>query len=526
LAHQRPQSLAITAERSEQPGREEGASPKRSRPARKPGLRRARRAVSARLAIALLVLATATWAAAQGTPRVYVRRIEFLGVSRTDDEVLRRELVQFESAYLNTVALDVSLDRLANLPYVASATAALRPVDGDPQLVDIEISIVELPARRYGVGGAYSGALRGRLHGYFVNENVLGSGQRLALRAEGNDLFFASEIAYTEPYARLDGVSRALVFARRSVERLTVDSSRLDADLDSARLEYGYAVARRPARTALERDRRDSHDGDLRFGVELRRVEIAAGAAASDQLREWVTAAVDQDAIDAVPRGAFTESELSLQWRGDARDRAAFPASGWEQSLGVRATLPGSDVRYYRIDYDATRYWPLGERWVASLRARLGFGASYDDALPSLPPYFNWLAGGPNTVRGYRDGTLGPRDSLARPFGGNLLVSAQAEWLTPWPRRWQERVRAGFAFDVGNVFATGELRFADEHGSPLDYGFDAAELRQSVGLVARVRIPAGVLGISYAVPLDPQRDGGPFRRDDIERLQLTVDIEL
>jgi outer membrane protein assembly factor BamA len=77
-------------------------------------------------------------------------------------------------------------------------------------------------------------------------------------------------------------------------------------------------------------------------------------------------------------------------------------------------------------------------------------------------------------------------------------VAAQAEWLTPWPKRWEERARAGFFYDVGNVFSTGDTVFADDAGAPLDYGFDAAELRQSVGLVAHFRIPLGVISVSYA----------------------------
>jgi outer membrane protein assembly factor BamA len=106
-----------------------------------------------------------------------------------------------------------------------------------------------------------------------------------------------------------------------------------------------------------------------------------------------------------------------------------------------------------------------------------------------------------------------------------LLVAAQAEWLTPWPKRWEERVRTGFFCDVGNVFSTGDTVFADDAGAPLDFGFDATELRQSVGLVARFRIPLGVIGVSYALALDAQRRGNRFRDDDVERLQLTVSFD-
>ena len=459
-----------------------------------------------------------------------MRRIELTGVSHINDEVLRRELLQLEGTYLNTVALDRSLARLERLPYVASAAASLEPVDGNLELVDVEIRIVESPARRYGVGGAYTGALRARLHGYYVDENVLGTGQRLELRAEGNELFFFGEVSHTDPYARLTGVSRTIGLAARRIDRLTVDSSSLDTELRSARLEYAYRIAERfdelaldSATASLEAERQ--RGAWLALGVEINDVDVAAGASASEQLRRWVFAA-DGSARAGAPLGAsFETADFLLRWANDTRDASAFPTSGREQTLTLRSTLPGSGVRYYRIDYGATRYWPLSERWTATLTTRLGIGGAYGDEWPSLPPYMNWLAGGPGTVRGYRDGTLGPRDSGGRPYGGDLLVAAQVEWLTPWPRRWGERVRTGFLYDVGNVFSVGDTVFADDTGAPLDYGFDAAELRQSLGLVARFRLPLGVLSVSYALPLDARKTGSPFERDDVEKLQLTIGVD-
>lgn len=498
-----------------------------SRPAPKQGRRRAWHCMAACLVAALVTSSLAPPAAGQAS-RVYVRRIEFAGVVGINDEVLRRELLQVEATYLNTAALDRSLARLERLPYVASAVASLQPVDGNLELVDIVIRIVEAPARRYGVGGAYSGGLRGRLHGYFVNENVLGTGQRLETRAEGNELFFTGELRHTDPYARLPGVSRTIGLTTRRVDRLTVDSSRIDTNVDSALLEYAYRLAA-PALggpTAAPPDF-DGGTGNawLRFGIELSRVQIAADAAASEQLRRWIAAADGALGQATSARASFTTADFLMQWRHDTRDTPIFASTGLEQTLALRSSLPGGDVRYHRIDYDVTRYWKLAERWTATVTARLGLGAADDDELPSLPPYMNWLAGGPSTVRGYREGTLGPRDSRGRPYGGDLLVAMQAEWLTPWPERWEERVRSGFFYDVGSVFSRGETVFADDAGARLDYGFDAAELRQSVGLVAHFRLPLGVIAVSYAVPLDAQRSGDSFRRDDVERFQLTIDVD-
>lgn len=458
--------------------------------------------------------------------RVYVRRIEFAGVTHSNDEVLRRELLQLESTYLNSVALERSLARLERLPFVSSATARLQPVGKAGDLVDVVIEIVEAPARRYGIGGAYTAALRGRLNGYYVDENLGGTGRRFEIRAEGNELFFAGEIGYVQPYARPTGVSRTIAASARRFDRLTVDSSSLDAELRSVRLEYSYRVGDAGDEPFAARPLEGSADlrgTRLAFGVEVGRAKLAAGPETPAQLKSWIAAA-DADADPS--RTAFTTADFTLRWRSDTRDAATFATRGGERTVAVRATLPGSDVRYWRIDYDAARYWALGPRWTAGLTTRLGIAGALDEELPSAPPYLNRLAGGPATVRGYRDGTLGPRDSAARPYGGDLLVAAQAEWLTPWPRRFEERLRTGFFYDVGNVFSADDTAFADETGAPLDYGFDATELRQSIGIVARIRIPLGMLAVSYALPLDARRHAAsPFARDDLERLQLTIGVD-
>ncbi|HEX7081695.1 MAG TPA: BamA/TamA family outer membrane protein [Gammaproteobacteria bacterium] len=485
--------------------------------------------------------------------RVYVRRIEFEGVTGIDDRVLRREMLQLEGAYLNTVSLDESLRRLEGLPYVASASAALRPVENG--VVDIVVTIEESPARRYGGGGGYSESLRTSLHAYYIDENFLGAGRRLAFSLEGSELRSSAELSYTDPYARRGGVSRTIALESRRIERLTTDASPLDADLAGVTLEYGYPMALsgdagrsagplgrlvRDARarlpTAEVRDRSPVLDEileslqttaccqSIRFGLDLRRAELAPSAGAGPQLLEWVAANGDRD--DAGRTTQIAEADLRVGWRRDTRDRPIFAERGIEQTLSFGFALPGSDAEYYVADYDVTAYRPLGARWTARLRGRLGFGAAYGGDTTSLPPYLNWFAGGPLTVRGYRENGLGPRDGNGRPYGGNLLLSAQLELLTPWPERWRDRARVGFFLDAGNVFSTEDVAFTDDAGRRLDYGFDASALRTSVGLAAEVAIPLGILRVSYGIPLDADDDHpNPFLRDDVERFQISIGVD-
>jgi outer membrane protein insertion porin family len=495
---------------------------------------------AALVALVWLVATTATYAqpASDGPARIYVRRIEFVGAVRTDDETLRRELTQLEGTFVNTVELERSRQRLERLPFVASARIALRPVGTTPDVVDIVISIEEAPARRYGGGGGYSESLRTSLYGYFTNDNWLGKGQRVAIQLEGSELQSRLDVLHTAPYLTPDGTSRTVALSAYEIHQLTADSSPLRADLASLRLEYGFRLAGRdigeeradealpacfgpnPRLSPVVADRCVAR---LRLGVEARIVDLATTPGSSSQWIDWIA----EQGGALTPQGLLTtkirEADWLLGWNADLRDANVFASRGAEQTLRVRAALPGSDAEYVVATYEAARYWPVGATWTLDLRGNVGIGVAYG-ATTSLPPYENFFAGGPNTVRGFRDGGLGPRDSLGRPYGGNLLAALQLEVMAAWPSRWRDRVRVGFFYDVGNVFSSEGVKFADEQGQPLDYGFKSSDLRRSFGLALHVRVPLGLLRISYGEPLNARESESVFRRDEVEHWQLSLGV--
>lgn len=496
-----------------------------------------------RAALAALVWLAATTApyaqpAPEGPARIYVRRIEFVGVARTDDETLRRELTQLEGAFLNTVELERSRQRLERLPFVASARIALRPVGTTPDVVDVVISIEEAPAHRYGGGGGYSESLRTSLYGYYADDNWLGKGQRVAVQLEGSDLKSRLDVLHTAPYVTPDGTSRTVALSAYHVEQLTVDSSPLRTELASVRLEYGLRLAGRGIDDPLTGEAAPACFGPnprlspvaadrcvarLRVGVDARVVDLATTSGSSSQWIDWIA----EQGGALTPQGFLTtkirEADFLLGWSADLRDAGVFASRGAAQALNVRAAIPGSDAEYVMATYEAARYWPVGGPWTLDLRGNVGIGAAYG-ATTSLPPYQNFFAGGPNTVRGFREDGLGPRDTLGRPYGGNLLTALQLEVMAAWPAPWRDRVRVGFFYDAGNVFSTEGVRFADEQGQPLDYGFKWGDLRRSFGVAVHVRVPLGLLRISYGEPLNARESTSVFHRDEVEHWQLSLGV--
>jgi len=458
----------------------------------------------------LAMLLPHTTLAQSVTARIYVEHIEFLGTTRIDDSVLRRELLQLEGTYLNTVSLEKSRLRLERLAYVESAKIELRPVAGKPDVVDVLITIKDAPARRLGGGGGWSESQRASVHGYFVNENLLGTGQRLSARIEVSDIRTEADLSHTDPFAHGSGVSRTIGLSVRRIDQLTADTSGLEADLITGMLLYQYRTGERQS---------------IQFGLALHDTELVAGPLTSIQLREWIASNGNPDMSGGSLSTDYLTPELQFGWHYDTRDQSLFPNSGAVQSLKLNFAVPGLDVGYYALSYELKKFWTLKGGWTAMFGAELGYGVAYGSNTSSLPPNLNWFAGGPNTVRGYRESRLGPRDSLGNPYGGNLITAATAELLIPSPDRWRKRVRMGLFYDVGNVFSTDNVNFQDDSGQNLDYGFEFSALRHSVGIAAKFVLPIGVLGLSYGIPLNADDDNpNRFLRDDVKRFQVTLGV--
>jgi outer membrane protein insertion porin family len=442
--------------------------------------------------------------------RVYVRRVNFNGTSSVNDEVLRRELRQFEGGYLSNSRLERSKIRIQRLPYIERVEANTNPVPGTPDLVDLDFDVTEGLPGQFGGGVGYSDAQRLILNANFVHTNFLGTGNRVQADVNTGRFRTVYSLAYTDPYTTINEVSRTISFSYRDITQFTANSSNFSTKTFSGSLEYGYPI------TEFQR---------LIFGVTIQGSELLSDSFSTRQAQEWVrnNGNSETTAINGgfIYETQFTTYELVAGWIYDSRNRALFATRGARQRLTMNTTIPGSDVEYFQINYNYQQYLPL-TRWATLLfNADLGYGAALGDTT-SLPPYKNYFAGGPNTIRGYNENDLGPRDSFGRPYGGDLLVAAQTELLLPMPEKWRSRARFSLFFDAGNVFSVGDVRFFNRVGDPIEYDFDLGEIKQSVGIAAQWLAPLGLFRFSYAFPLNANDGTATEFGDDTEQFQFSV----
>ncbi|MCZ6808714.1 MAG: outer membrane protein assembly factor BamA [Proteobacteria bacterium] len=443
--------------------------------------------------------------------RVYVRRIIFKNIDQVDDEVLRREMRQAEGAYLSNRLVDRSKIRLQRLPYIEKVVVDNIPVPGSPDMVDVEFDIEYRMPGQFSGGLGFSESQGLILNGSIVHTNFLGSGNRVALQVSTGSFSTVYSLSHTDPYTTRNGVRRTVSVNFRDITQFTSASSDFSTTNIGATIEYGYPLTEYQS---------------LSFGLSFNRAELLASGNSSQQAQDWVLNNGTQFVEQVSPGIFFTGTEfdtyeLLAGWSYDSRNRSLFADRGSRQNFFVSYALPGSGVEYYTVRHNFTKYIPLFGRWTVRLNSELGFGEALGDTT-ALPPYKQFFSGGPQSVRGYKESWLGPRDSFGNPYGGNVLVAGQVELIIPLPAKLSGSTRASLFYDIGNVFNSGEVEFTDKLGAPISYEADFNELKTSVGVAVQWLAPMGLFRFSYAVPLNEFKGNDRFYGDVIEGFQFSI----
>ena len=427
--------------------------------------------------------------------RAYVRRITFAGNTLTQDSVLRREMRQMEGGWASTEQIDRSKVRLDQLGFFKPDSVGVETpaVPGTDDQIDVEFTVVEQPTGAYTATLGYSkwGGLL--LSAGVQQKNVAGTGNSIALRLSWSDFQQSASFSFRDPYYTVDGISRGYnVFARRT-DYSSLNIAQYSTDSYGAGVNFDFPMAE-----------------SMRFqlGASAEQTRIKEGFASSTEISDFVARA----GVD------FLNLKLSALWMRSTLNHGLFPTAGQRHTLSGLVAVPGSDLEFYRVNYTGDIYYelPFARRFSTHLRARVGFGGVYGDTT-TFPFYEHFYAGGFGSVRGYEQSTLGPRvrDSRyrdGRPFGGNLLVQANAELIFPLPFIDAGRgVRSVYFIDAGNVFNT-DCPLASFNC----HDFDVKELRVTTGFSVSWLSRMGPMTFALTQPLNDKPG------DEIERFSFEL----
>ncbi|MCB1748158.1 MAG: outer membrane protein assembly factor BamA [Gammaproteobacteria bacterium] len=409
--------------------------------------------------------------------RVYVRRINFFGNAKTRDEVLRREMRQMEGGWISTTRIDRSKVRLRRLGYFEDVSVETPAVPGTTDQVDVNFTVKERPSGNLLLGLGFSQSAGIIFNTNVTQDNFLGSGKSVSFAFNNSEINRTFRLGYMNPYWSIDGVSRGFDVTYSETDAGNTNVVRYDTKTISGGMTFGVPIT-------------EFHF--VNVGVSYESTEINTNPLFLDPI-------IAQFLLREGNKYDIIRLQSSFSY--DTRNAAIFPDRGVLQRIIGQMTTPGGDLRYWKIEYDSRVFIPLARNYTLLLKGLVGYGDSYGDTT-ELPFFENFYAGGPRTVRGYEENSLGPEDIFGRALGGNVSLVGNAEVILPVPFLEDlKSVRVSGFFDAGNVYTS-------------EQDVDLGDMRMSVGVSGIWMSPFGLLSVSFAQPFNDQSG------DEIQRFQF------
>ncbi len=393
--------------------------------------------------------------------RVYVRRINMKGNTKTRDEVLRREMRQMESSWASSSKIARSKTRLERLGYFSEVNVETPPVAGTADQIDVNYTVEEKPSGNLSAGVGFSQVQGIVLNANIAQDNVFGSGKRVNIAFNNSSYMTSYQFGFFNPYFTVDGVSQGynLGYTKRNAGQINI--ANYSTNVMNAGINFGIPL---------------NEFDSLRFDIDAKHTELSTTDFSSTQIRDFINK----------EGSTFLTLSPSVGWTHDTLNRAIFPNSGGQQRLSALATVPGSDLEYYKVGYKQQVYFPLAKDFTFKLNGEVAYGGGYGKT-STLPFFENYFGGGTGSIRGFRNNTLGPRDSNFYPFGGSSKIIGNAEMFFPVPFMPDTKsVRLGAFLDAGSI----------------NNGFTANNLKYSTGISGEWMSPFGALSVSAALPLN------------------------
>ena len=412
--------------------------------------------------------------------RVYVRKIEVSGNTYTRDEVVRRELRQFEGSWYSAAAVRRSRDRLNRLGFFDSVAIETPAVPGTSDQVDMRVVVAERDTGSIQLSAGYSDSDGALIGANYQQRNVLGTGKELNVDINTSDAATVAAVSYVNPYYTADGISRGFELSKREVDSSEVNTAEYILDTTSAGVRYKIPIA---------------ETNSLNIGFAFERLELESTPETPPEFLPIIEAQPKSD-----------DFVLTLGVAKDTRDDFFFPTRGGTVSLSSEITVPGSDFEYYKINLQGAYYMPATKSLTFKLGGGIGYGDGFGDSSEIGLPFFkNYYAGGSKSVRGYDGRSLGPRDTgvSPEPLGGDRRILLNAELLLPaYGEGASKDKRLGAFVDGGMVYGN-------------DQDIDLDIVRYSYGLVFNWFSPLGPFSLSYAEPINDEPG------DEIENFQIS-----
>ncbi|MBE9609397.1 outer membrane protein assembly factor BamA [Chitinilyticum piscinae] len=411
--------------------------------------------------------------------KTYVRSINVSGNTLTKDEVIRRELRQIESAQYDLAKIKRSKERLQQLDYFSEVNLDTAAVPDAVDQVDLNVRVAEKKTGNFNIGAGY-----GQDEGFIImaslsQANFLGSGKKVTIEANTSQTNQVYSFNVNNPYFTPDGVSFGWgVFSKKS-DPSANDLEQGDYQTNSlgGGLSFGFPV---------------SDYNNLQFRLDYEDLTLITNSKTPKYIQDFVGRWGEDS----------QEYTASLTFASDTRDSATYATKGNLFKASLMAAIPGSEIEYYKASLQNRFFASPVDDLTFMWNFEIGYGDGYGNG--ELPFYKNFFAGGVSSVRGYKSGSLGPRDENNDSMGGNRRFVNNFEILTPVPGIKDDKsMRLSAFIDAGAIYGAGEK-------------LDTEAIRYSAGVGFTWMSPIGPIKLIYAQPLNDKEN------DKVENFQFQL----
>ena len=427
--------------------------------------------------------------------KVYVSQINFKGNAVTNDNVYRREMLYSEGGIYNSYMIEQSKLKLQRLPYVEKVTMKKVPVPGTDDMVNLDYDIKERSANSVTASLGYSQLYKFMVGASLNMPNLLGTGNQVSLSTQLSKPYKSLSLSYTNPYFTQSGISQTMSAYVTDVDTASTTLANYSTDSYGFNLGYGIPL---------------TINDTVNLGAGFDHTSLispGAGTGSSNTVSSFIKQNGD----------SFNSYMVNIGWTRNTSNRAYFPTRGDIFTIGGQASVPGSDLTWYKTNIKNSWFHPITDFFTFSAKTGVDYGNGYGST-DQLPFFQNYYGGGWGSVRGFNQGSMGPHDALSRntsihgssptegnALGGNLNVYANFNALFPIPGvKDSSNMRMGAFFDMGNVYSTYQYKSGDDRSvyeqTPRTPTF--ANLRYSVGIEFQWLSPMGPLAFSFAKPLN------------------------
>jgi len=466
--------------------------------------------------------------------KVYINRINFVGNETTNDLVFRREMRITEGGALSTSAVERSKIWLQRLPYIEEVDVETPKIESVEDRVDVIYQVKERSAGSISGGIGYSDVYGVSLNANVSHSNFLGSGKGVQFAINKSKFVESYNVNYSDPYFTIDGISAGVGAYYRTTDYGSINLSTGVLDSAGIDLNFGYPI---------------SEVSRLSLGLGFQDNTLKAKGTQSQQVIDFFEE--NEQNVREDPNFGYQLFRLNAGISKNTLNRGVFPDRGTSQSLSLTATIPGSDLEYYKLDYAINHYIPISPGWSFLSSFRAAWGDGYGDN-ENLPYFENFNAGGSGTMRGFDSNSIGPHlihrntayangsilpdagsvsNQIPRPgefdtivvdrrtAGGNARVLATLELIFPVPFAEESNSLRTSAFvDIGNLWNTkfDVHRYDGLAGNVVPDYSKSGTYRISAGISLQWLSPMGPLTLSLSKPIKKEDD------DEIESFSFNV----